>query len=101
MNIWEDPVVQSDILDYLEQKQLLASFTSMGGVALREGAQCHCSLPEHEGNEVIVLCQFDFEELVPFGAAGDQRLRQQGQAHVRLDANGQVSDAWLCRPGSC
>ncbi|MFA7656376.1 hypothetical protein [Acidithiobacillus thiooxidans] len=101
MNIWEDPVVQSGILDYLEQKQLLASFTSMGGVALREGAQCHCSLPEHVGNEVIVLCQFDFEELVPFGAAGDQRLRQQGQAHVRLDANGQVSDAWLCRPGSC
>jgi hypothetical protein len=101
MDIWDEPAVRWGILNYLEDKQLLASFTTMGGVALREGAQCHCHQPERVGNDVIVLCQFDFEELVPFGGAGDQRLRQQGQAHVRLDGSGTIIDAWLCRPGSC
>ena len=101
MEIWEDPAVQSAILDYLESSQLLASFTTMGGVALREGAQCHCGMPERVGSDVLLLCQFDFEERVPFGGAGDQRLRQQGQVHLRLDATGKVTDAWLCRPNAC
>ncbi|MHB1320547.1 MAG: hypothetical protein ACYCY0_03150 [Acidithiobacillus ferrivorans] len=58
--IWQVPTVQSAILDYLESSQLLASFTTMGSAALREGAQWYCSMPERVGSDVLLLCQFDF-----------------------------------------
>ncbi len=101
MEIWEDPVVLDRILDYLDTHQFLASFTSLGGLPLREGAHCHCSEPRRVGDDLDLRCEVSFEELVGYGAAAAQRLRQSGEVHLRLDAAGQVKDAWLCRPDSC
>lgn len=98
MDIWDDPIVQDRIWDYLERSQLLASFTTLGGRAVRDGAHCSFSEIERAGTDTVLLCHFDFEERVPFGGAAEQRLRQQGQVHLRLNAQGQVLDAWLSRP---
>ncbi|MHB1566204.1 MAG: hypothetical protein ACYCXG_05755 [Acidiferrobacter sp.] len=98
MDIWEDPAVQDRIWDYLEHRQLLASFTTLGGIAVREGAHCSFSHAEPVGADTLLLCHFDFEERLPFGGAPEQRLRQQGQVHLRLSPQGQVLDAWLSRP---
>ncbi|MCE5360718.1 hypothetical protein [Candidatus Igneacidithiobacillus taiwanensis] len=101
MAVWEDPQVQEKILDYLDAQQLLASFTSMGGLARRDGAHCQCRLVEAGKEENLVSCLVDFEEELGFGAAAPQRLRQQGELHVLLGADGQVRDAWLCRGQRC
>jgi len=101
MELWKDPQVLEAILDYLQEHQLLASFASMGGIALREGAHCHCSEPQKIGTDTQLRCELDFDELMPFGAAASQRLRQRGEVHLRLDHTGKEKDAWLCRPDSC
>ena len=101
MALWDEAPVQERILDFLDAQQLLASFTSMGGVALREGAHCQCQLVEARKEENILSCLVDFEEELGFGAAERQRLRQQGELHVLLGMNGEVRDAWLCRGNSC
>ncbi|WP_308389423.1 hypothetical protein [Acidithiobacillus sp. AMEEHan] len=101
MALWDEPQVQEKILDYLDAHQMLASFTGIGGVAVRDGAHCQCRLVEAGQDQNLLSCLVDFEEEVGFGAAERQRLRQQGELHVVLGSDGVVRDAWLCRGGSC
>ena len=101
MALWDEARVQGKILDYLQAHQLLASFTSMGGIAVRDGAHCQCQLIEASKDQNLLSCLVDFEEELGFGAADRQRLRQQGELHVLLGSDGVVRDAWLCRGKSC